>query len=95
MAADLEQEVENVAQQTEVKMSSRAGTFFLGMAIGAVVAGGVALLFAPQSGKDARAAWKGKAENARDKFQEGVHNVRERVGRMRKNMQSGIESMSE
>ena len=76
-------------------MRNKAGTFFLGMAIGAVVAGGVALLLAPQSGKDARATWKGKAETARDKLQEGVHNVRERVGRMRKNMQSGSESMSQ
>jgi hypothetical protein len=95
MGADLEQEVEEVVEQAEVRMRNRAGSFFLGMLVGAVVAGGVALLFAPQSGTYTRAAWKGRAEQARGKFQEGINNVRERVGRMRKSMQSGSESMSE
>jgi gas vesicle protein len=58
MGADLEQEVENVIEQAEVRMRNKAGAFFLGMLVGAVVAGGVALLFAPQSGRETRAALK-------------------------------------
>jgi gas vesicle protein len=92
MGADLEQEVERAVEQAE--MTARrgsAGSFFLGILIGAVVGGGVALLFAPKTGKEAREILGDKATQAKDKLQEGVGKVKERVGRMRQNMPSSTE----
>ena len=92
MGADLEQEVERAVEQAE--MTARrgsAGSFFLGVLIGAVVGGGVALLFAPKTGNEAREILSGKATQAKEKLQEGVSKVKERVGRMRQNMPSSAE----
>lgn len=91
MASDLEMELENVADQAAGMTRSKTGTFFLGVLIGAVVGGGVALLLAPNTGADARAAWGGKAMQARDKLQEGFGKVKETVGRMRTSTSSDSE----
>lgn len=96
MVADFEQEmgqaieegVEQGVQQVEMTRRRAAGSFFLGMLIGAFIGGAAALLFAPRAGRETRAIWKGKAEEAQEKLQEGISKVKERASRMRQKMQT-------
>jgi gas vesicle protein len=57
------------------KEGSGVGAFLLGAAIGA----GLALLFAPQSGRETRAAIKRKAKNAGDAATRVAHDVTDKV----------------
>ncbi len=61
----------------------RAKTFLAGLAIGALVGAGLALLFAPQSGEETRHAVSRKAKrfarDARDRYDD----IRERMQRAR------------
>ncbi len=71
---------EDVAMRHEGR---RARTFLAGLAIGALVGAGLALLFAPQSGEETRHAVSRRARrlarDARDRYEE----MREKVRRAR------------
>ena len=75
------------ADEEEIPMTHdgrRARTFLAGLAIGALVGAGVALLFAPQSGEETRRDVSRKARrlarDARDRYDD----VRDRVRRARR-----------
>ena len=56
------------------------GSFGLGLLMGAIVGGAIALLYAPRSGKDTRAMIAGKISNAAQSVGETVGSVRHAVG---------------
>ena len=53
------------------------GAFMVGLVIGALTGGVVALLFAPQSGEKTRILIKDRSIELRDKAQEAVKSVRD------------------
>jgi gas vesicle protein len=65
----------------EDKMSDNNNTerFFIGMIVGAVIGSAIALLYAPQSGRETRALLKEKAEEAKDKAEEIIKEARVRA----------------
>ena len=56
------------------------GSLGIGLLVGAVVGGAVALLFAPKSGKETRALIKEKVSNIKDKVGDKVNTMRHNVG---------------
>ena len=72
-------------EENDVKHDDhRAGTFLAGLAIGALIGAGVALLFAPQSGEETRGAiarrTKHLARDARDRYDD----VKDKLRRARR-----------
>jgi len=61
----------------EMNEQSTGRGFLLGIIVGAVVGGAVALLFAPKSGMETRALIKEKAEEATEKVKETADKARE------------------
>jgi gas vesicle protein len=62
----------NTGMMGEDKRKMNVGAFFIGIAVGAVIGGGAALLFAPKSGRETRSL-------IRDKAVETGHMVKERA----------------
>jgi gas vesicle protein len=62
----------------------RARTFLAGLAIGALVGAGVALLFAPQSGEETRHAVARKAKHLARDARDRYDDVKEKVRRARR-----------
>jgi gas vesicle protein len=56
------------------------GSFGLGLLMGVIVGGAIALLYAPRSGKDTRAMIAGKISNVAQIVGETVGSVRHAVG---------------
>jgi gas vesicle protein len=56
------------------------GSFGLGLLMGAIVGGAIALLYAPRSGKETRAMIAGKISNVAQSVGETVGSVRHAVG---------------
>jgi gas vesicle protein len=83
------------AEDEEGHEQRSVGTFLAGLAIGALVGAGVALLFAPQSGADTRRAVSRRAKHlareARDRYEE----IREKVRRARRERERGAEASDE
>jgi len=88
--AEFEEDQEPAASEPEEEERAmshegrRARTFLAGLAIGALVGAGIALLFAPQSGEETRRQVSRKAKHlareARDRYDE----MREKVRRARR-----------
>jgi len=78
-------------EEAEVERHSTR-TFVAGLAIGALVGAGLALLFAPQSGVETRRAVSRRAKHlareARDRYEE----MREKVRRARREKERGPEA---
>jgi len=64
------------------------GTFLLGVAIGAIVTGGVVMLFAPRSGKETRELIKGKTSEAGHMAQERFGTIAEKARNLKHSMRS-------
>lgn len=79
----------------EEKRKLNVGAFFIGLAVGAVIGGGVALLFAPKSGGETRALIKGKATETGHMVQERVGNIKEKVSQIGRRMRSRAEQEME
>jgi hypothetical protein len=58
---------------------ARLGVFGLGLAIGAILGSGTALLFAPQSGEDARAGIGRKAREVREDVRDSWDDLRDEL----------------
>jgi gas vesicle protein len=69
----------------------RARTFLAGLAIGALVGAGVALLFAPQSGAETRRVMSKKAKTLAKEAREKYEAMREKVKHARHHEAAGAE----
>ena len=65
----------------------RTRTFLTGLAIGALVGAGVALLFAPQSGEETRRAVSRRAKHLAREARDRYDDVRDKVRRARRERQ--------
>jgi len=87
VAAEAKAEDENDDGDEEEAMTSenhRTRTFLAGLAIGALVGAGVALLFAPRSGEDTRRAVSRRAKHLAREARDRYDDVREKVRRARR-----------
>jgi gas vesicle protein len=73
--------------------SQRSG--FTIFAVGALIGAGIALLYAPQSGKDTRKLLSKKAKALKDKAQDTVENAQEFIKDRRADLASAFESDKE
>jgi len=76
-----EQSVEALEEEGETMEHEGHGTrtFLAGLALGALVGAGVALLFAPQSGAETRAAVSRRAKSLAKEARERYDTVKEKV----------------
>ncbi len=65
--------------------------FFIGMGVGAVVGGVVALLFAPRSGRDTREMIRGKAVETQQMIQSQINNIKEKAVAVGQSLRSSPE----
>ena len=73
------------AEEAEMEDGERrVGTFVAGMALGALVGAGLALLFAPQSGEETRRYVSRKAKHLAREARDRYDDVREKVHRARR-----------
>jgi len=78
---------------SEEKETQRSGfTIFI---VGAVIGAGIALLYAPQAGKDTRKLLSKKARQLRDKAQDTVENAQEFINDRKADLQAVIHSGKE
>ena len=78
---------------SEVKSSPRSGlTIF---AVGALIGAGVALLYAPQSGKETRKLLSKKGKQLRDKAQDTVESAQEFIHDRKADLSAAIHSGKE
>jgi len=87
MGDDVEQTLEALEQDEEDAMEHkgyRAGTFLAGLAIGALIGAGVALLFAPQSGEETRHDVSRRAKRVARDARERYDDLRDRVRHARR-----------
>jgi len=64
------------------------GAFFIGIAVGAVLAGGAAMLFAPKSGKETRDLIKSRANQAGQMVQQRMGDIKDKARRVAQTMRS-------
>ncbi len=79
----------------ETRGGFNLGTLFLGILIGAVAGGVVALLFAPKTGPETRALLRGKATETQQMLQSRANDISERVGKIRSGLRSSAEKQSQ
>jgi gas vesicle protein len=72
------------AEDEEGHEQRSVGTFLAGLAIGALVGAGVALLFAPQSGSDTRRAVSRRAKHLAREARDRYDDVKDRLRRERR-----------
>jgi len=78
-----EEDVEHADEDVE-HGDHRARTFLAGLAIGALVGAGVALLFAPQSGEETRRTVARRAKHLAREARDRYDDVKDRVRRARR-----------
>ena len=78
---------------SEEQSSPRSG--FTIFAVGALIGAGIALLYAPQSGKETRKLLAKKAKQLRDKAQDTVENAQEFIKDRKKDLVAAIHSGKE
>jgi len=78
--ADDDEDEEDAMEHEE----HRVGTFVAGMALGALVGAGLALLFAPQSGEETRRYVSRKAKHLAREARDRYDDVKEKVRRARR-----------
>lgn len=66
----------------EEKRKLNLGSLFIGIAVGAVIGGGVALLFAPKSGQETRGLIRDKAVDTGHIIQKGASDVKGKAGQI-------------
>ena len=64
------------------------GSFFIGIAVGAIIGGGAALLFAPKSGRETRGLIKDKAVGTGHMLQDRANDVKNKAGQIGKIVRS-------
>ncbi len=85
-------EVEALEEEAAMEHEAhRTRTFLAGLAIGALVGAGVALLFAPQSGAETRRAVSKRAKSLAKDAREKYDAMREKVRRARHPEAAGAE----
>ena len=72
------------AEDEEGHEQRSVGTFLAGLAIGALVGAGVALLFAPQSGSDTRRAVSRRAKHLAREARDRYDDVKDKLRRERR-----------
>jgi gas vesicle protein len=77
--------------RNETGTTTGAGGLFLGILIGALVGGTVALLFAPRSGKETREMMRNKATETQEMIKNRVNDVKDKFGRVKENIRSSAE----
>jgi len=78
---------------SEVKSSPRSG--FTTFAVGALIGAGVALLYAPQSGKETRKLLARKGKQLKDKAQDTVENAQEYIQHKKADLVAAFDSSKE
>ena len=78
---------------SEVKSSPRSG--FTTFAVGAIIGAGVALLYAPQSGKETRKLLARKGKQLRNKAQDTVESAQEFIHDRKADLSAAIHSGKE
>ena len=78
---------------SEEQSSPRSG--FTIFAVGALIGAGIALLYAPQSGKETRKLLAKKAKQLRDKAQDTVENAQEFIKERKADLSAVIHSGKE
>lgn len=74
---------------------STFGAFLIGFLSGAAIGAGLALLFAPQSGKETREKIKDVAEEVKDKISDLVGDTKEFIAEQKKAIKDAVEAGKE